>query len=564
MTLGPFAPHSPLGYYDPWYYLSYFHDPVGSLNRWDGLYYTTRLPFILPGAVLYHFFEPVTANALLKTLVTWACVFPAFLLFLEVSRLSIALLLAVALSANIMLLSATLWDYPNGGSLAYLCFGIYFLFRCWRASDRSARSLLASGFCLSCAILTINTAVLIATATVASYFFSVGKERKAPRMLGEFALLLAGGALSLLAFGLASRALGGRFLFFMPQITYTLGVLRSGALEAVVMPVVRWIPLRPALAALLPALFLSLAIPLSPRTPWPRPLRFLASVFLLGVIPFLYLGLFRNRAVLQIHYQTAYLYGPAWFLVGGAIAHHLHEAWRHRNWRVFSIAAAAFLIVWPVYRARWFYESGFFHPWVTWVVALGVLALVVALSLTSVGTAKRSACFAIAALALLALPGATEFDFPVKKKESRAAYDAGIAVREALALAPIASNARLRANFYRKDPQAYLFDSLSSLFLWGAPADYFDQMRQASPPQRAGFTRPGDIHVFFSTEPHTAAYLRDLESVGVSGEPFNEARITRGRHDFRVTFIRVTRVAFEDPPRSQQQATNTARQNPSE
>src|SRR5690348_12636462 len=47
---------------DPWYYVGYFMDIPAHYHKFPGIYYGTRLSYIVPGHIIYSIFTPLVAN----------------------------------------------------------------------------------------------------------------------------------------------------------------------------------------------------------------------------------------------------------------------------------------------------------------------------------------------------------------------------------------------------------------------------------------------------------------------------------------------------------------------
>jgi len=58
------ALYAPAYYADPWFYLGYFRNLAEYKSTlFYGLYYGSRLSWILPGALVHSLFDPLIANA---------------------------------------------------------------------------------------------------------------------------------------------------------------------------------------------------------------------------------------------------------------------------------------------------------------------------------------------------------------------------------------------------------------------------------------------------------------------------------------------------------------------
>ena len=61
-----------MGLIDPWVYFGFFFDLIPHIRAFKGAYFTTRLTWTVPGAIVYHFFPPVVATYVLHLTLFYA------------------------------------------------------------------------------------------------------------------------------------------------------------------------------------------------------------------------------------------------------------------------------------------------------------------------------------------------------------------------------------------------------------------------------------------------------------------------------------------------------------
>ena len=89
---------SSFGFIDPWVYFGFFFDLTQHIRSFKGAYFTTRLTWTVPGAVIYHLFSPLTATYVLHVALFYGAIFSLYLILkITVSRR--AALLATLLMA---------------------------------------------------------------------------------------------------------------------------------------------------------------------------------------------------------------------------------------------------------------------------------------------------------------------------------------------------------------------------------------------------------------------------------------------------------------------------------
>jgi hypothetical protein len=102
---------SSIGLIDPWVYFGFFLDLTQHIRAFKGAYFTTRLAWTVPGALVYHAFSPVVATYVLHLAVFYAATLSLYLILkLTVSRRA-ALLATLLMAFHSYFLSSVGWTY---------------------------------------------------------------------------------------------------------------------------------------------------------------------------------------------------------------------------------------------------------------------------------------------------------------------------------------------------------------------------------------------------------------------------------------------------------------------
>jgi 4-amino-4-deoxy-L-arabinose transferase-like glycosyltransferase len=138
------ALYSPLWWSDPWFYLGQFRDLVSfKRDLFPGLYYGSRLSWILPGWLAHRLMTPLVANAVMHLGVHTIAVFSLFFTIRRTIGLRPAFLTAMIFSLHPWLWSATGYDYVSGAVIAYYLLAMALLTRAAAEPERKWSLLLA-------------------------------------------------------------------------------------------------------------------------------------------------------------------------------------------------------------------------------------------------------------------------------------------------------------------------------------------------------------------------------------------------------------------------------------
>ena len=205
-------------------------------------YQGSRLPWILPGFVLHQIFDEVTASYILHTTVLIASGMAVYLLLRDtLGERASAAIVAVAWASCTWIHGNGGWNYHVVAAVTYYLWSLWMLARAAR-SARPGPWLTGSGAALACAIHA--HAVFAAFVPIAALLYlpavSAGWRQSLTRVAAAAGYAAAGGLGATAALALVNVAVGGRWLFFLPQLEYMLYV-RSQGNRWVQEPAV-WIP----------------------------------------------------------------------------------------------------------------------------------------------------------------------------------------------------------------------------------------------------------------------------------------------------------------------------------
>ena len=207
---------------DDWFYYGFFVHLRNHLHEFAGTYYATRLAWILPGALVHHFLQPIPANVVLRLLLYLTALIAAFFAVLRTYGVRCAVLCCLLLSAYPWFHTAIGWDYVDGPVGVYILIALEELSACAyelsRGRLRAAWIRAPFAGCAYAGAFHCHTLILMVIPILgAGFFLRAGVNRRSVSMLPA---MLAGFALLTSALGLVSRFLGGPFLFFVPSLRY--------------------------------------------------------------------------------------------------------------------------------------------------------------------------------------------------------------------------------------------------------------------------------------------------------------------------------------------------------
>jgi hypothetical protein len=203
---------------DPWIYTALMVNFDYLFDAFNWAYYTSRLPWIIPGLLAHRLFGPATAYFVLHGVFFFGAGLFAYLTIRRFFGRTVALAAYAVLMLSPQFYIAYANDYPVGALLLYLLGGVYFALTTGESRHRLLRAG-ASGFFFAAAAGTNLFAVVVIGSLLPLYLLvRVTSLRRARAAAGDAAGALAGGVLLLAGCGAFSRVHGGEFLFFMPSV----------------------------------------------------------------------------------------------------------------------------------------------------------------------------------------------------------------------------------------------------------------------------------------------------------------------------------------------------------
>jgi hypothetical protein len=200
-------------------------------------YRGARVSWLAPAWPFLHFLPAFWANLSLRALLLAGGAAPVLLTLRRLgASLAGATLGALLLISNPYFLQAAGWNYVNGPGLDYVAWSLFFLSAAARARKRSWW-LLAAGAAMLSAVWCYLMVAFLGGAFAVFYLVQRGWPRLA-EATREIAWLIAGGEAITIVLGLINMAMGGPFLFFVPQFGEALRIAEEPSLSA---PLALWL-----------------------------------------------------------------------------------------------------------------------------------------------------------------------------------------------------------------------------------------------------------------------------------------------------------------------------------
>jgi hypothetical protein len=208
---------NPQSYLDCWIYTALFTHFDYVYGAFTSSYYTSRLPWIIPGIAANALLPPVGAFFLLHiTFFVGGALF-AFGLLRRFYGNRVAVIGYAALLLSVLFYDSHSNDYPDGAMLTYLLGAAYFALGAQHSRLRWLR-MVAAGFFAAAALGTNLFSAVAVAGLVLVYVvvFSAGAGFL-QRVARDTAFVLAGMAALVAACGAVAKTHGGEFLFLMPS-----------------------------------------------------------------------------------------------------------------------------------------------------------------------------------------------------------------------------------------------------------------------------------------------------------------------------------------------------------
>ena len=212
--------YTPIGHLDPWYnvgFFLYYHDPTFLADH----YKLQRLPWILPGWLLYHLLGPEAGNFVLHV---GALVVSTVFVYLTLAKLvarQSAFLVAAFLTIYIPFHGSGGWDYQAAGAGAYYAVMLYLIIRAAHAED-PRNGLAAAGAVYAAAFFTTIQLINFLPVLAALYYVAGERHRTPTGLRTALVYSLLGFVGLAVALCVVNMAVGRGPLFFWPLLKIVL------------------------------------------------------------------------------------------------------------------------------------------------------------------------------------------------------------------------------------------------------------------------------------------------------------------------------------------------------
>jgi hypothetical protein len=531
--------------FDQWFYHGFFLHLKHHIVAFAGSYYGTRLAWILPGALVYKFWSPIAANAILRILLSWTSLASVFFLITRSYGRRCGLIAGLLLCANPDFLTAIGWDYVDGAGMAYSLLGFEELGASMDVASsarmRAVRGIFA-GLAFAAAVHS-NVFLLILAAPALLFLFG----HAGVKGLARISWVLTGGGIMTVALGLANLALGGQFLFFLPSLTASAGLIKLNPYyvsPSVWVPQAIWLVIPSGIAAASIVLILKLSF--STSRPWIERKTRLIDAACLPLLFLIFVAMTANGAsVLQAYYYATYLTILIPLLTGAMIGREL-DSWTRARFSALACGSGALALLVGTNPVSWLpralaagYEALEVVPILSlyWLAAILFLGIAIALvsRLRAIGVVSVVVAGSMVALHI----GHTRLRESAAGENSRALFlDTDNTSRE---LGRFAGDKPLWFwySYGREKDQHY--SSIASTYLWATML----MGREMPDPTdaRFGVLKRGVFLAMMDTDPlildQATKVLRDK---GFSLEPVAQLRSNIGQRAYVTSLVQVTDV----------------------
>lgn len=493
------------------------------------LYYGTRLPWILPGYVVHHFLEVMTAKYALHFGFYYLAVFPMYFLLKRAVGPRTALIGAILFGTHSAFLFAIGWDYMDGAGVTYDLLGLACMARA--ASARRPAPWIVLGGAAAMAMFYTNLFLIsFMPCLLLLYLFLRYRATEEDRLRLLFASVLwfGAGVLAItIVLGIINYGIDGHFLFYNPSI---------GAALALVSHHNQWRPegyvwLRTAYWLGIPFatgvcsifyLALRLRRRLTPRDAYGV---IFAALFLFefGVLIAWHIW---GGGGLQLVYYVSYLL-PLMFLAIGCMLGTAMDEWTPRAYWMLVVCTAGLFIF-----GLHFCETALTYKLQQAGVAVLVLCAVLGLMATVVFRKQRQVI--LAALAGLWLYQLGYSGLARPNPHNRDTFLRMVDAEKIVWSHMEDEHGRVLFWYNAKEPAGWEFTSLAAIYLSG--------FSLISPefPAVGPLARLGTSGVILSAQPNALEQANGiLLPLGMRAEVMAQSRIARGGVGYEMTFFRL-------------------------
>ena len=361
------------GFADDWLYTGYFLNFQSFHSVFGDLYFSSRLPWIIPGYLIYNLF-PVSISVYLLHLIFYYC-----------SIISIYLILRYTISEQAGFLSALLFsfypffmreigaNYVFGAIIAYQFLTLLMITKSKNSKNRFFFLFFAGSF--SVLMLFSNLFTIILLPTIGLYYIAMYYDN-IPEKIIPSAAAFALGTLSVFGLmGIFNMILVGNFDFYSPQIRALF--YYSNVTNEWWHPLSEWIfntpwLILPVIGAVISVIYMITIIHSSEKRNTVH-LFFVLNYLMLFV---LFFGMeLSGKTVYEAVYYTSIIF-PSLFLAWGLFLHRMFEKFSNKNEACFSYLCVVLLVLGYVIETRSSIEEFFITDTLLWIDAFFIIAIV--------------------------------------------------------------------------------------------------------------------------------------------------------------------------------------------
>lgn len=207
---------SPFGFIDPWVYFGFFLDLTQHIRTFKGAYFTTRLTWTVPGAIVYHFFPPLVATYVLHLALFYAATISLYLILKVTVSQRAAVLATLLMAFHSYFLWSIGWPYMDGAGSTYLLLMICSLTFSSRCAHPKAW-LTAAGALAAMAVY-CQLFLIVFSPVVLGYYHFARRQTGSIRLVRSWKPFAWGFAAVTVGFGVFNLTVNGRFLFFINSL----------------------------------------------------------------------------------------------------------------------------------------------------------------------------------------------------------------------------------------------------------------------------------------------------------------------------------------------------------
>ena len=202
------------GFIDPWVYFGYFLDLKQHLRSFKGAYFTTRLSWTIPGAIVYRIFPAQIAPYLLHVALFYAATISFYLILKHTVSQRAAMLGTVLMGCHSYFLRSMGWDYIDGAAITYYLMTLGALTFAAKSDAASRKWLFAAGALAALTVYCQLFLIVFSPLALGYYLFARRKFECTP-LPGARRLFGYGFVLVTIILGVFNMTVNGRFFFFV-------------------------------------------------------------------------------------------------------------------------------------------------------------------------------------------------------------------------------------------------------------------------------------------------------------------------------------------------------------